>query len=163
MCVCVSAELAALRLGACACFDVLKARATRISREDITESELSRMPRAEVAALRGRGSTGPAHLTVRHKVNEVRRSNVLVGGAHAKLEQRHGQVGRGADLERAWTQRMRQPDTEVPLSHFQPKPRWFLALCRKPSRARGRNKKLCIFPRLRFRFTPKAGSKPGAV
>ena len=51
----------------------------------------------------GGGSTGPAHLTVRHEVNEVRRSNVLVGGAHAKLEQRHGQLGRGADLERAWS------------------------------------------------------------
>ena len=33
----------------------------------------------------------------------------------------------------------------------------------KPCRTRGGNKKLCIFPRSRLTFTPKAGSKPGDV
>ena len=49
------------------------------------------------------------------------------------------------------------------LSGIQPKPRQILASCGKPYRTGGGNKKPCVFPRSRLRFTPKAGSKVGAV
>ena len=57
---------------------------------------------SERARGEGGGGTGPARLAVRHEVNEARRRTVLAGCGvtHAKLEQRHTQLGRGADLER---------------------------------------------------------------
>ena len=49
------------------------------------------------------------------------------------------------------------------LSCIQPKPRQILASCGNPYRTLGGNKKPCVFPRLRLRLTPKAGTKVGAV
>ena len=53
-------------------------------------------------------------------------------------------------------------DQEV-RSRIKPKPRQILAPCGKPCRTRRGNKKLCVSPRSRLRFTLKAGTKVGAV
>ena len=55
-----------------------------------------------------------------------------------------------------YEQGVRRMSPEV-LSRFQPTPRRMLALCGKPCRTRGRNKKLRIFSRLRLRLTLNVG------
>ena len=77
---------------------------------------------------------GHPHRALHHALDSV--PHLEVGGGGNENEKRVGER------------------TEV-LSRFQPKPRQILALCGKPCRTRGRNKKLCIFatqiyPKSRF-------------